>query len=290
VVEGLKDSRTQGLKGRLLQGSVALALVLLPALPVQGQEALDRTRDRGSGVSASQFGTYIERGQFFFYPYYEYYHDDNYEYKPQELGFGLDRDFRGRYRGHEGLVWLGYGITDGLGIELEAAVIKAKLDKSPDDPSTQPQRLEQSGLGDVEAQLRWRWRRETEGGPEIFSFFETVFPFQKSKRLIGTSDWEFQFGGGLIRGFRWGTMTLRLAVGYAEGSLEPGEAAIEYLRRVSSRLRVFAAVEGAEDEFELITEAQVFLRHNVALILNNAVGLTSKAPGWAPEVGVMIFK
>lgn len=269
--------------------TIPIALSFLMTSPVRGQEAFDRTRDRGSGVPSSQFGTYIEKRQLFVYPYYEYYHDDNYEYKPQELGFGLDRDFRGRYRGHEGLLFLGYGITDGLMIEVEAAVISAKLDKSLDDTSPQPQRLEQSGLGDVESQLRWRWRRETEGGPEIFSYFETVFPFQKSKLLIGTPDWEFQLGAGVIRGFRWGTMTFRLAVGYAEGSPEPGEAAIEYLRRVSSRLRLFAAVEGAEDEFELITEAQIFLRRNIVLKPNNAVGLTSKAPGWAPEVGLMFW-
>ena len=66
-----------------------------------------------------------------------------------------------------------------------------------------------------------------------------------------------------------------------------GEYALEYLKRVSPRLRLFAAVEGSEDEVELITEAQVFLRPNIFLKLNNAFGATSKATGWAPEVGVM---
>ncbi len=36
-----------------------------------------------------------------------------------------------------------------------------------------------------------------------------------------------------------------------------------------------------------MAEAQVFLRPNIFLKLNNAVGITSKASGWAPEIGVM---
>jgi len=34
-------------------------------------------------------------------------------------------------------------------------------------------------------------------------------------------------------------------------------------------------------------EAQIFLTPNVFVKLNNAVGLTSKAPDWAPEVGLV---
>ncbi|MGH7561429.1 MAG: hypothetical protein ACRENB_10455 [Gemmatimonadales bacterium] len=270
-----------------LAAAAALAVAIAPS--VEGQATFDRTRDRGPGVASSQFGTYIAKGQLFIYPYYEYYLDNNYEYKPQELGYVVDTDFRGRYRAHEWLLFLGYGISDRLALEVEAAGISAKLDKSANDPSPQPARLEQSGLGDVESQLRWRWRRESESRPEIYSYFETVFPFQKRKKLIGTSSWEFALGTGFIRGFRWGTMTARAAIGWAEGKPEPGEVAIEYLRRISRRLGVYAAVEGTEDEFELITEAKVFLARNVVLKLNSAVGLTSKAPGWAPEVGVMIW-
>jgi hypothetical protein len=78
-----------------------------------------------------------------------------------------------------------------------------------------------------------------------------------------------------------------VAVGYAEGAVEPGEYAVEYLRRVSRRLRVFAGVEGTQDEVELITEAQVFLTSKIVLKLNNAFGLSSKATDWAPEIGLM---
>ena len=63
---------------------------------------------------------------------------------------------------------------------------------------------------------------------------------------------------------------------------------MEYLRRLSNRVRAFGSVEGSEDEVELITEAQVFLAPNVFLKLNNAFGITSKATDWAPEIGLMI--
>jgi hypothetical protein len=274
------------------------AISLLPALvavawaspgQVGGQETFDRARDRGPGVSSSMFGIYVEKGEFLFYPYFEYYRDSDAEYSPDELGYGLDQDFRGEYRASEGLIFLGYGISENLMAEFEVAIISARQDKSPDDPTDTPSRIEESGLGDVEGQLRWRWNRETESRPEFFSYFETVLPLQKKKKLIGTQDWEFQLGTGVIRGFSWGTMTLRFAAEYdrSESSFAFGEYALEYLRRISSGLRVFAAVEGSEDEVELITEAQVFLRPNILLKLNNAFGITSKAAGWAPEIGVM---
>ena len=246
-------------------------------------------KDRGEGVPSSMFGTYIEKGEFVFYPYYEYYYDQDAEYKPEELGYDLDEDYRGRYRAHEGLVFLGYGITDRLAIEIEAAVITAKLFKSDDDTSDMPDELEESGLGDVESQLRWRWTKETESRPEIFSYYETVFPFQKDKKLIGTTDWEIKFGSGLTKGFTWGTMTLRAAAEYdgAEDAVEMGEYALEYLKRVSDLFRFYVGVEGSQDEVEFITDLQFHVHRNAFIRVNNAFGVTSKATDYAPEVGVV---
>lgn len=84
-------------------------------------------------------------------------------------------------------------------------------------------------------------------------------------------------------------MTARAAVEYdhAEEVVDLGEAAIEYLKRLSSSWRVFGAVEGSGDELELITEAQWHFSRRVLLKLNNAFGLTSKATDWAPEVGLL---
>jgi hypothetical protein len=233
------------------------------------------------------FGTYLTGGQLIVYPFFEYYRDNNYEYEAGELGFGTDTtELRGRYRAKEGLIFLGYGLSDDVAVELEAAVISASLDKSPLDGSSMPAQLTESGLGDVEAQLRWRYSRETERRPEFFGYVETVFPFQKSKHLIGTSEWEFKFGTGVVRGFSFGTITARAAVANAGGRFEPGEYAVEYLRRVSRRFRFYAGIEGSEDEVEAIAEAQIFLRPNIVLKLNSAFGVTSKAPDWAPEIGI----
>ena len=85
------------------------------------------------------------------------------------------RDFRSKYRASEGLIFFGYGITERLAVEFEAAVISATLEKSKDDPSAMPDKLKESGLGDVEGQFRWRWAKENERRPELFSYFETVF-------------------------------------------------------------------------------------------------------------------
>jgi hypothetical protein len=265
---------------------ITLAL-LAPTLEVRAQRPIDRSRDRGAGIPTSLFGTYVDRGELLIYPFFEYYLDRNAEYKPQELGYGLDRDFRGKYRATEGLIYIGYGVSERLAVELEAAYIDARLEKSPADPSTMPARLEESGIGDVEGQLRWRWNRETETRPEVFSYFEAVLPLQKDKRLIGTQDWELKLGSGIVRGLSWGTITLRAAAEYAEGQIGPGEYAVEYLKRVSPAFRLYTGVEGVEDEIEWITEAQLFLRRNVFLKLNNAIGLTSKATDWAPEIGIM---
>lgn len=249
-------------------------------------------RDRGSGIATSMFGTYVRSGELLIYPFFEYYRDRNMEYKPAELGYtgpGFEQDFRGKYRASEGLLWIGYGLTDWLAIELEAAVISATLYTAAGDSTTAPDRIHQSGQGDVEGQLRARWLRETDGRPEFFSYFEAVAPVQKKKLLIATPDWEFKAGTGLTRGFSWGTLTLRTEAEYnlEEARVELGEVAVEYLKRLSPGWRVYLGIEGTQDEFELITEAQWHISRNVFVKLNNAFGITSKATDWAPEVGIM---
>jgi hypothetical protein len=269
-----------------------LALVLLAPLAAVAQEPA-HLRDRGPGVATSMFGTYVREGELLFYPFVEWYYDSNLEYKPSELGFTGDEDFRGTYRATEGLIFLSYGITRNFAIELEAAVISAELEKAANDPSALPAKLKESGLGDVEGQLRWRFQEEQPGGrPELFTYFETVFPFQKKKKLIGTSAFEFKLGIGAIRGFDWGTMTFRAAIenGADEGKrkFEAGEYAIEYLRRLSRRWRVVAVIEGNQlDEVELITEAQWHVSPRLFVKLNGGWGLTPNATDIAPELGVM---
>lgn len=246
-------------------------------------------KDRGTGQPTSMFGTYINKGEFLVYPFYEYYYDKNTEYAPNELGGQSDTDYRGKFTGHEALIFLGYGITDRLAIEFEAAYMSARLKRSSEDPEGPDDVIEESGIGDIESQIRWRWNKETIKSPEFFSYFETVFPFQEDKLLIGTQAWEFKLGSGMVKGFKWGTMTFRLAAEYDAGEnvIEMGEYAIEYLKRVSPLFRFYLGVEGSQDEVEFISDLQFHFNDTVMLRVNNAFGVTSKATDYAPEIGVL---
>ena len=284
----------------LLLGGVASALLTAASFAEEPHAHLDtghldaRLRDRGVGVPLSAFGTYIQKGQVFIYPFFEYYYDKDFKYSPSDLVTGgVEQEFFSKYTATEELLMLAIGVTDNLALEFEAAVIQTRLEKSSADPtpdSQLPDVREEDGLGDVEGQIRYRWARETESRPEIFSYFETVFPTQDEGSLIGTTDFEFKLGAGLLRGFSWGTMTGRASVAYdmADETFDVGEASVEYLRRLSSQWRVYGAVEGTVDDLGLITEAQWHFSRRAFLKLNSSVGLTSEATDWAPEVGVLI--
>ena len=278
----------------MIKKSVALACFMICVLglwepaAVFPEEPPFFLKDRGPGTPTSMFGTYIEKGEWIVYPFFEYYLDHNLEYSPDEFGFALDQDFRGKYRASEGLVFIGYGLTDRIGLELEAAMIHASLEKSPEDPTAMPAKLTESGLGDVQIQLDWMWSKETERQPGFFSYVEVVLPHHKTKSLIGTPELETKAGIGIIKGFRWGTLIARAAVEQAGGVFDIGEIAVEFYKRMSRRFCVYAGLEGTQDEIEFIAEVQWWLSDTVRFKINNAFGVTSKATDWAPEIGLMI--
>jgi hypothetical protein len=246
--------------------------------------------DRGTGIATSMFGEYIRGGELLVYPFYEY-TSQSLEYKPSELGFGLDQDFRGRFREHEALIFLAYGLSDRLALELESVVYTtATLRKDPSDPSAVPAKLRESGFGDTQAEARWRWAHETWSRPEVFSYLEVDFPFQRTRKIIGTQDWEYKLGTGVTKGFSFGTITARAAAEYEQGDRELifGEYALEYLKRFSPAFRFYTGVEGNQDEVEWIVEGQYWLTRHIHLKLNSGFGLTSKAPDFAPEIGIML--
>ncbi|MEO6463275.1 MAG: hypothetical protein ABIP29_09385 [Candidatus Eisenbacteria bacterium] len=275
-------------RGVLIVG-LALGWMFPGAARGQSVDAAAWLADRGPGVRTSIFGTYARPGELLVSPFFEYYLDDNLEYSPSELVGGVDQDFRGRYRASEGLLFLAYAFNDRFALELEVAAIRARLEKSPDDPSAVPPRLEESGWGDRQAQLNWRIAHESASSPEVFSFLEVVFPSNRDKPLIGTSDWEYKLGGGVTRGWHWGTLTARASAAYAKSEpvVELGEFAVEYLKRLSPRFRLYAGIEGASDEIEAIGELQWHFSRRGYLRLNSGVGLTSKATDFAPDVGVV---
>jgi len=272
---------------------VTALLVYAPAtLFAQEQELPSFLKDRGTGVAASMFGTYIRKGDLIIYPYWEYYVDHNREYKPQELGYGLDQDFFGRYRESEYLFFLAYGLTDFLAVQTELAWATASLNKSSADPSAMPSRIRESGLTSFETQLRWRGWRETERRPELWGYVDVVYPINKSKRILGADGWDIEPGIGLTRGLGWGTVTVRGSILYESASsthFQAGEYAIEYLKRLSPAWRIFAAVQGAGgvDEVSLITEAQWHISPRVFIRFNQEIGLTSLATDWEPQLGVL---
>lgn len=247
--------------------------------------------DRGTGIATSMFGEYVRAREFVFYPFYEYTRFHEYEYKPAEIGFGVDQDFRGRFVEHEANSFFAYGLTDRIVLEFESAYwASATLRKSPSDPSAMPPVLRESGFGDTQAEIRYRVAHETIRRPELFSYLEVDFPFQRSRRILGTQGWEYKYGVGAIKGFSFGTLTLRVAGESTQEDKRPalGEYALEYMKRFSQKFRFYTGIEGDQDEVEYIIEGQYWLTRAVHLKLNSAFGLTSKTPDFAPEIGLML--
>jgi hypothetical protein len=289
------------MKALLVRMAAILAIGLLgwiagPSHRAEAQESPARSRlhDRGTGIPASIFGTYIRRGQLLVYPFFEYSRDHNVEYNPAKLGYGLNREFRGKFASSAAQIFFGYGLSDRLAVELEAAHVNATLEKSPLDASTLPDRLRQSGVTDVEGQLRLRLMEENDRRPEVFAFAEITAPTQTDKRLIGDVEWDFKPGIGAVRGYSWGTVTARGTVEYTrdDKSLNVGEVALEYLKLLTPSVRLFLGVEGGEggapDEWSLNSGVQWRLTDVVCVKLDNALALSSKATDWAPVVGLLL--
>ena len=246
--------------------------------------------DRGDGIRTSLLATYVGPREFVFYPFYEYTRTRKFEYKPSDFGAVGNVDFKGNTYQREWLVFLGYALSDSLLLEFESA-LRSTVDfrKSPDDGSALPAQIRESGVGDTEAQLRWRYAKETETRPDITFFFETVFPLQRSKKLLGTQHWQFATGAVLTKGYSFGTLSLRGGVGYDRGDRKftVGEYAIDYLKKLSPQWRVALTLEGHESEQAIIGEVQYSLSKDIILKLNSGFGLSSRDRAFAPEIGVL---
>jgi hypothetical protein len=251
----------------------------------------DYLADRGDGIRTSLLATYIRPKEFIFYPFYEYTKTSNYEYKASDLGLVGDVDYQGRKVDQEYLIFLGYAFNDEWMFEFESALhAKVKFSKADNDPVTAvPRELRESGLGDTEAQLRWRFAKETATRPEITIMFQTEFPLQRKKKLLGTQAWGFGTGIIVTKGYPFGTFSLRGQINHDRGDRETtfGEYAIDYLKKVSPQWTIALTLEGEESEFNVIGEAQYALSRNATLKLNLGLGVTKKDRQIAPEVGVL---
>ena len=191
------------MRSRLLVTAMQIISMVLVLHPVNNfaQESFEYLYDRGTGIPMSIVGTYVRDGELLVYPFYEYYHDSDIEYEPFDYGHTSKQEYRGKYQANEGVIFLGYGISAQLAIEFEAGIISAKLNKSENDTSSLPREINESGLSDIEGQIRWRWNFESATTPEFFNYFEYVLPTGEKNSLIGTSNWEFKLGAGVIKGF-----------------------------------------------------------------------------------------
>jgi len=251
--------------------------------------------DHGGGIPTSLLGTYIGARELLVYPFFEYTRHNTFEYKPSELGVSGPRsedEFRGKTVEREYLLFLAYAFSDSLALEFESALHSSlEFTRAADDPSGTPQKFRESGLGDTEINLRWRYARETARWPDITLFMKTVFPLQKDKKLLGSRDWEFEPGVVLTKDYSFGTLAARGAISYSRGDrkFDFAEWGIDYLKRLDSRWRLALSVEGHQvDEVSLIGELQYAISRNAVLKLNLGVGLTEKAPSIAPEIGVLL--
>ena len=278
----------------LLTLVLSIGVGCLPSPASAQNTALPRyLRDRENGIPSSLFGTYIRRGELLIFPYFAYSLDNNREYQPKKLGFGLNQDFNARFRSSQAQLFLGYGLTDWLALEVEVAYTSATFEKAPSDPSTTPARIKESGFGDIEGQLRLRVLTEGDHRPEIFGFLEMT-PSTQQRKILLKQEWDLRPGLGLVRGFSWGTLQLKLTGEYNREGKNPdlGEIAVEYLKRLSPSLRVNLGLEGGEggapDEFELIAGVHWRLTESMAFKLDNSIGIQPKATDWAPQLGIML--
>ena len=282
-----------------VSGALPLIVIALLSLPVFAPPAVAQSdslplylRDRGRGIPASIFGTYVAKGELLIYPFFEYARDHNKEYNTKELGFPLDQDFRGKFRSTAEQIFIGYGVNDWLALEFELAYMHATLEKSPTDPLS-PAKITESGLGDFEAQIRARVRKESPKGPEVFVYGDATLPSNRRKVLIGDKDWDLRPGFGVTKGFSWGTLTGKIGGEWNREESHPilGELALEYLKRLSPSVRLFLAIEGGEggapDEADLVTGLQWRIKDRVVVKFDNSIGIQSKSPDWVPQLGVM---
>jgi hypothetical protein len=283
------------MKPALLRRNLGIVLVSTLLAPVVSwAQAADER-----GLLTSRLGTYVRAGEWLVEPAFESLDNKGFEYDPDELGFGTPiGSFKGHYRATRGLVFVAYGLSDRAAVELEASGIDASLKKAPDDPSSMPLELAESGLGRVQSRLDWRWLPERGRRPELFSYVGVVVPHDKEKPLIGTADWIFNGGIGVIRGFRWGTMTARLGFLYdtsSSSAIDFGEYAIDYLKSLSPKVSIYLGYLVFEgDEASLATELHWSPSPRVTVRLGNRLGIvasalsaTSNSVDLAPTVGIV---
>ena len=261
-------------------------------LPLAAQQG-DPLADRPEGIPTSLLATYIRPRELLVYPFFEYTRHNKFEYKPSDLGVsgpGSDNEFKGKTVEREYLLFVAYAFSDSLALEFESALHSSiEFTRAPEDRAS-PEQLRESGVGDTEINLRWRYAKESARSPDTTFFLKTVFPLQKDKKLLGSRDWEFESGVVLTKAYSFGTLAVRGALGWSgdDRKLDLTEWGIDYVKRLGSKWRLALSLEGRQtDEVSLIGELQYAIAKNALLKLNLGVGITEKAANVAPEIGIL---
>jgi hypothetical protein len=281
-------------RNRFKLASLCLAMlgVVETKKPAVAEElAGNLLRDRDNGATTSLLGSFVRKGEWMAYTFYEFERDSTAGYTGEDLGFEGDEEYVGQSTEHQAIMLLAWGVTPDLAIEFEAAFYqRATLERDPDDDTTgMPDRFSESRYGALEAQLHWRIATETEHRPEFFANLEVGPPDAGDMVLLGNSDWEAEAGLGAIKALPWGTMAVRASVAYdaGDGEIEMGEYAIEYCRRLTPSCRIAAALIGEPDELSLLSEVQWRFRENAFTRINVALGVTDEAPDFGGQFGAV---
>jgi hypothetical protein len=274
-----------------------LALAGVLALPVRTRAGTLDLPDRGPGVATSTTGLTLGPGELLVFASFERSENSGFEYSPNDFDVASGEDFQGNLRTSEEVVFLGYGLGDAFALGLEVAAARATFHRDEEDATGTPASVRESGLGDVQAELTWRFQRETERRPELYLFAEVALPHDRSKPLTGTPDWLAHVGVGLAREFSTGSLLSRISAEYdlaSESPLDFGEWSLEWLHRFSSSWRLSAGFEGNIggannlDEVWTVADLEWRLAGRLALRFHSGYGLTSKTKGWSPEVGLVV--
>jgi hypothetical protein len=272
-----------------------LIIYYISPLPLHGLQSSDKDnilKERDNGLPSSVYGMYVHPSEMLIYPFYEYGYDHNMEYQPSMFHGNSNADYLAKYKSTAEQIYLGYGVSDLLAVEFEAAYLKATFDKSVSDSTSVPSRIKESGLTDYEAKICWRWAKETDHRPDICSFVEVTIPSNQNKLLIGDPDWDVKPGVIITKGYPWGILSFKtdLEFNREAKNIDVGETAVKYLRQLQPDLRLFLDIEGGEggapDEWVLVPGLQWYIAPTVSLQIYSPVGIFPKATDWSPQIGI----
>lgn len=254
-------------------------------------------RDRGPGVPTTLTGIYLDQDEWLGAASYQHLENRGFQYSPEEFGFADANDYLGKYESSAGILFVGYGFSNSLGLGLKVTGGSIKLTKASDDLSAMPAEMKESGISAIAPELTWRFMTETAHRPELYAIVAVLIPQNRDTALIGTPDWFVLPGIGLNKGFSWATLSARMNFEYdaaSESTIDFGTWSIEGQRRFSDAWWVSAGLEGQVgggsnfDEAWQTTFVQWYAGPHVAVRFGSRIGLTQMTEGWTGEIGLVV--